>query len=136
MATQQQERQIATVATTITTADHLVDYIKAEQQFLLNRIQQAGYELGLRTASYLAKKDFQHLERVRPLAAAFDEDVLKYLWSYLEMKGCAELVCVHDEDCAELLAVSGQSRVIFCQSWMDGVLHSWDLVKDQIENVA
>ncbi|MEB3230367.1 MAG: hypothetical protein VKJ64_05105 [Leptolyngbyaceae bacterium] len=131
MATQQQEctQQIAT-------GDYLVTNLKVEKQTLINPIRQAGYELGLRTASSLSHEDFHHLEQVRPLAAAFDEDVLKYLWSYLEAKGCSKETCACDQDCAQLLAVRAESRVLFCQSWLDGVLHVWDLIKAQMEQNA
>ncbi|MGK7888712.1 MAG: hypothetical protein AB4042_05215, partial [Leptolyngbyaceae cyanobacterium] len=91
------------------------------------------YELGLRTASSLSHDDFHHLEQVRPLAAALDEDALKYLWNYLETKGCSKETCACDQDCAQLLAVRGESRVLFCQSWLDGVLHVWDLIQAQMK---
>ncbi|NEQ96748.1 MAG: hypothetical protein F6K30_08495 [Cyanothece sp. SIO2G6] len=128
MATQQQDR-----TQQIATGDYLVTTLQVAKQSLINPIRQAGYELGLRTASYLSHQDFQHLERVQALATAFDEDVLKYLWSYLETKGCSKEACAYDPDCAQLLAVRGESRILFCQSWMDGVLHVWNLIKAQME---
>lgn len=116
------------------TDESLVARLQAEKQILINHIHQEGYELGLRSASHLSYKDFHHFERVRPLAAAFDEDVLEHLWDYLETKGCAKEVRTHDQDFAHLLEVSDQSRVLFCQGWIDGVLHVWDLIKEQVES--
>lgn len=111
----------------------LVDRLRTEKQVLLKKVQQEGYELGIRSASKLSYKDFQHFERVRPLAASFDEDVLDYLWDYLDGRGYPETARIHDPDFAHLLDVSPQSRVLFSQGWLDGVLSVWTMIKEQVE---
>ncbi|MEB3230365.1 MAG: hypothetical protein VKJ64_05095 [Leptolyngbyaceae bacterium] len=116
------------------TDECLIARLQAEKQILINHIHQEGYELGLRSASHLSYKDFRHFERVRPLAANFDEDVLDYLWTFLDTKGSPEAIRSLDPDMTHLFAVSDQSRILFCQGWLDGVLHVWDLIKDQVES--
>jgi hypothetical protein len=114
--------------------DCLVERLRTEKQILLKKVQQEGYELGIRSASKLAYKDFQHFVRVRPLAASFDEDVLEYLWTYLDTHGYPEAARIHDDDFAHLLEVSPQSRILFCQGWIDGVLSVWEMIKDQVDS--
>jgi hypothetical protein len=111
----------------------LVERLRTEKQVLLNKVQQEGYELGIRSASKLSYKDFQHFERVRPLAASLDEDVLEYLWDYLDTRGYSREARIHDADFAHLLEVSPQSRILFSQGWVDGVLSVWEMIKDQVE---
>jgi post-segregation antitoxin (ccd killing protein) len=111
----------------------LVERLRTEKQVLLKKVQQEGYELGIRSASKLSYKDFQHFERVRPLAASLDEDVLEYLWTYLDSRGYPEAARIHDADFAHLLEVSPQSRVLFSQGWIDGVLSVWTMIKEQVE---
>jgi len=116
------------------TDDCLVERLRTEKQILLKKVQQEGYELGIRSASKLTYPDFQHFERVRPLAADFDEDVLEYLWDYLDTRGYSQEARIHDADFAHLLEVSPQSRILFCQGWIDGVLSVWDMIKEQVES--
>ena len=117
------------------TADEcLVERLRAEKQILLKKVQQEGYELGIRSASKLSYKDFQHFERVRPLATSLDEDVLDYLWDYLDTRGYPQEARIHDADFAHLLEISSQSRILFSQGWVDGVLSIWEMIKDQVEN--
>jgi hypothetical protein len=113
--------------------DEFVERLRTEKQVLLNKVQQEGYELGVRSASKLSYRDFTHFSRVQPLAASFDEDVLEYLWDYLDQRGYPETARTHDADFAHLLEVSPQSRILFCQGWMDGVLSVWEMIKDQVE---
>jgi hypothetical protein len=112
---------------------NLVDRLRTEKQILLKKVQQEGYELGIRSASKLSYKDFQHFERVRPLADSLDEDVLEYLWDYLDSHGYPESARIHDADFAHLLEVSPQSRILFSQGWIDGVLSVWAMIKEQVE---
>jgi len=115
------------------TDECLVERLRTEKQVLLKKVQQEGYELGIRSASKLSYKDFQHFERVRPLASAFDEDVLDYLWDYLDTHGYSQEARIHDADFAHLLEISPQSRILFCQGWIDGVLSVWAMIKEQVE---
>ncbi|NER01061.1 MAG: hypothetical protein F6K30_30950 [Cyanothece sp. SIO2G6] len=114
--------------------DCLAARFQAEKRHLMDLIHQEGYEVGLRSASYLSREDFWHFERVCPLAAFFDPDTLEYLWTYLDIKEYPEEVRIHNSDFDHLLDVSNQCRVLFCQSWLDGVLHSWNLIKEQMDN--
>jgi hypothetical protein len=116
------------------TDECLVERLRTEKQVLLKKVQQEGYELGIRSASKLSYKDFQHFERVRPLATAFDEDVLDYLWDYLDTRGYSQEARIHDADFAHLLEISPQSRILFCQGWIDGVLSVWEMIKEQVES--
>lgn len=116
------------------TDECLVDRLRTEKQVLLKKVQQEGYELGIRSASKLSYRDFQHFERVRPLAASFDEDVLEYLWDYLDTRGYSQAARIQDEDFAHLLEVSPQSRILFSQGWIDGVLSVWEMIRDQVES--
>lgn len=111
----------------------LVERLRTEKQVLLKKVQQEGYELGIRSASKLSYKDFQHFVRVRPLAASLDEDVLEYLWTYLDTRGYPEEARIHDPDFAHLLEVSPESRILFSQGWIDGVLSVWEVIKDQVD---
>lgn len=113
--------------------DNLVDRLQAEKKVLLNKVQQEGFELGIRSSSKLAYKEFRHFERVAPLAAAFDEDVLENLWSFLDLKGFPQETRFHDPDFAYLLEVDPQYRVVFAQGWIDGVLSVWQTLKAQME---
>jgi len=115
------------------TDDCLVDRLRTEKQVLLNKVQQEGYELGIRSASKLSYQDFQHFERVRPLAASLDEDVLDYLWTYLDTRDYPAEARIHDADFAHLLEVSPQSRILFSQGWIEGVLSVWAMIKAQVE---
>ena len=113
--------------------EEFVERLRTEKQVLLNKVQQEGYELGVRSASKLTYSDFNHFSRVQPLAASFDEDVLEYLWDYLDQRGYPETARTHSADFAHLLEVSPQSRILFCQGWIDGVLSVWAMIKDQVE---
>jgi hypothetical protein len=117
-----------------TSDETLVERLRAEKQVLLKKVQQEGYELGIRSASKLSYKEFQHFQRVQPLASAFDEDVLDYLWDYLDVHGYSQEARVLDADFAHLLEVSPQSRILFCQGWIDGVLSVWEMIKAQVES--
>lgn len=114
--------------------DNLVNRLRSEKKILLNKVRQEGFELGVRSSSKLSLKDFIHFERVSPLAAAFDEDVLENLWSYLDLKEYPQQARTHDPDFAHLLEVDPQSRVVFAQGWMDGVLSIWQIIKTQVES--
>jgi len=87
----------------------------------------------VRSTSKLSYRYFTHFERVRPLAASFDEDVLDYLWDYLDQRGYPTTARTHDADFTHLLEVSPQSRILFCQGWIDDVLSVWAMIKDQVE---
>ncbi|MEB3360025.1 MAG: hypothetical protein VKK04_25080 [Synechococcales bacterium] len=116
-----------------TSQDNLVERLRAEKQVLLNKVRQEGFELGIRSTSQLSYKDFQHFERVSPLASSLDEEVLDYLWTYLDTRGFPEAARVHDPDFGHLLEVSPQSRILFAQGWIDGVLSVWQTVKCQVD---
>jgi len=111
----------------------LVDRLCTETPILVQKVQQEGYELGVRSASKLSYKDFQHFERVQPLASSLDEDVLEYLWDYLDSRGYSKEARIHDAVVAHLLEVSPQSRILFSQGWIDGVLSVWAMIKEQVE---
>lgn len=112
----------------------LIERLQTEKQVLLKKVQQEGYELGIRSASKLSYKDFQHFERVRPLAASLDDDVLDYLWTYLDTHGYPETARIHDPDFAHLLEISPQSRILFSQGWIDGVLSVWEMIKEKVDS--
>ncbi|MBD3563153.1 hypothetical protein H6S82_30580, partial [Planktothrix sp. FACHB-1355] len=80
-------------------------------------------------------KDFRHFERVQPLAVALNEDVLDYLWTFLNLKDYPEQARLNDADFAYLLQVDPQSRISFAQGWIDGVLSVWQTIKTQVDNV-
>jgi len=112
----------------------LVERLRTEKKVLLNKIHQEGYELGIRSASNLSYKEFQHFERVAPLAESFDEDVLDYLWTYLDSHNYPTEARTLDPDFAHLLEVSPQSRVLFAQGWLAGVVSVWQMIKEQVES--
>lgn len=114
--------------------DCLVERLKTEKQILLKKVQQEGYELGVRSASKLSYENFRHFERVQPLAESLDEDALEYLWDFLDQQGYPQTARIHDPDFAHLLEVSPQNRILFCQGWIDGVLSIWNVIKEQVEN--
>ncbi len=113
--------------------DNLVERLRAERKVLLNKVRQEGFELGIRASSKLSYKDFTHFERVSPLASTLDEDVLDYLWAFLDGKGYSQQARTQDPDFAYLLEVDPQSRVVFAQGWMEGVLSVWQTLKSQVE---
>lgn len=113
--------------------DNLVDRLQTEKKVLLNKVRQEGFELGIRSSAKLSYKDFRHFERVQPLAASLDEDVLDYLWTFLNVKDYPEQARLQDEDFAYLLQVDPQSRITFAQGWMDGVLSVWQTIKAQVD---
>ena len=112
----------------------LVERLRAEKAVLLHKVQQEGFELGIRASSKLSYKDFRHFERVSPVAAHFDEDVMEYLWDFLDLKEYPQQARLHDPDFAHLLEVDAQSRIIFAQGWVDGVLSVWQAIKNQVDS--
>lgn len=112
----------------------LVERLRAEKKVLLNKIYQEGFELGIRSTSNLSYKDFQHFARVRPLVESCDEDVLEYLWTFLDTRGYPQEARTHDPDFDHLLDISAQSRILFVQGWIEGVLSVWHTIKAQVES--
>jgi hypothetical protein len=115
--------------------DNLVERLQTEKKVLLNKVRQEGFELGIRSSSTLSYKEFRHFERVTSLTTSLDDEVLEYLWSFLDLKNYPEEARVHDADFAYLLAVDPQSRVVFAQGWLDGVLSVWRTLKAQVETM-
>ena len=111
----------------------LIERLQVERKILLNKVRQEGFELGLRSCSKLTYKDFRHFERVMPLANSLDEDVLDYLWTFLDGKQYSQEARLHDPDFAHLLEVDPQSRVVFAQGWLDGVMSVWQMIRSQVE---
>ncbi len=112
----------------------LVERLRAEKTVLLHKVQQEGFELGIRSSSKLSYKDFRHFERVNPVAAHLDEDALEYLWEFLDFKEYPQQARLHDPDFAHLLEVDSQSRIVFAQGWVDGVLSVWQTIKNQVDS--
>lgn len=115
--------------------NNLVDRLQAEKKVLLNTVRQEGFELGIRSSSKLSYKEFRHFERVAPLAAGLDEEVLEYLDSFLDLKNYPQEARMQDADFAYLLQVDPQSRIVFAQGWIEGVLSVWQTIKAQVETV-
>lgn len=113
--------------------DTLIERLRAEKKVLLNKVRQDGFELGIRSSSKLSYKDFRHFERVSPLAASFNEEILEYLWTYLDVKEYPEQARIQDPDFAHLLDVDPESRIVFAQGWIEGVLSVWNTIKTQVE---
>jgi hypothetical protein len=53
----------------------------------------------------IGHKEFRHFERVAPLAISLDEDVLDYLWSFLDLKDYPQESRMQDPDFVYLLEV-------------------------------
>jgi hypothetical protein len=119
----------------VATQDNLVDRLQVEKKVLLNKVRQEGFELGVRSSSKLSYKEFRHFERVTALATALDDEVLEYLWSFLDLKDYPQNARLHDPDFAYLLQVDPQSRVVFAQGWLEGVLSVWQTIQAQVEKV-
>lgn len=115
------------------TEGNLVERLQLEKKILLNKVRQEGFELGVRSSSKLSYKDFRHFERVTTLSTSLDEDVLEYLWSFLDLKEYPQDARMHDPDFAYLLEVDPQSRVVFAQGWLEGVLSVWQTIKAQVD---
>lgn len=115
--------------------NNLVDRLQAEKKVLLNKVRQEGFELGIRSSSKLSYKEFRHFERVAPLAVGLDEEVLEYLGSFLDLKNYPQEARMQDADFAYLLEVDPQSRIVFAQGWIEGVLSVWQTIKAQVETV-
>lgn len=114
--------------------DNLVERLQTEKKVLLNKVRQEGFELGIRSSAKLSYQDFRHFERVQPLAMSLDEEVLDYLWTFLNLKDYPEQARLNDPDFAHLLEVDAASRITFAQGWMDGVLSVWQTIKTQVDN--
>lgn len=114
--------------------ENLVERLQLEKKVLLNKVRQEGFELGVRSSSKLSYKEFRHFERVTSLSTSLDEDVLEYLWSFLDLKEYPEEARITDPDFAYLLDVDPQSRVVFAQGWLEGVLSIWQTIKAKVEN--
>lgn len=115
--------------------DNLVDRLQLEKKILLNKVRQEGFELGVRSSSKLSYKEFRHFERVTSLAMSLDEEVLEYLWSFLDLKEYPQEARISDPDFAYLLSVDPASRVVFAQGWLEGVLSIWQTIKAQVATV-
>ncbi|AFZ42403.1 hypothetical protein PCC7418_0161 [Halothece sp. PCC 7418] len=113
--------------------DNLVERLQAEKNVLLHKVHQEGFELGIRSSSKLSYKDYCHFERVSPLADSLDEDVLDYLWSFLDIKQYPQQARLHDPDFADLLEADPESRIVFAQGWIEGVLSIWETIKTQVD---
>jgi hypothetical protein len=113
--------------------DNLVERLQAEKKVLLNKVRQEGFELGIRSSSKLSYKEFRHFERVTSLATSLDDEVLEYLWSFLDLKDYPQEARLHDPDFAYLLEVDPQSRVVFAQGWLEGVLSVWQTIQSQVD---
>jgi len=113
--------------------DNLVERLRVEKNVLLNKVRQEGFELGIRSSSKLSYQDYRHFERVHSLAESLDEEVLDYLWSFLDLKEYPQQARLHDPDFAELLAVDPQSRIVFAQGWLEGILSIWQMIKTQVD---
>lgn len=120
--------------TQVVEQDERVERLQAEKSVLFHKVQQEGFELGIRSTSKLSYQNFKHFERVSPLAQALDDEVLDYLWMFLDQQGYPEVARLHDPDFAHLLEVSPQSRILFVQGWLDGVLSVWETIKGQVES--
>ncbi len=114
--------------------DKLVERLQTEKKVLLNKVRQEGFELGIRSSAKLSYKDFRHFERVQPLAMTLDDEVLDYLWTFLNLKDYPESARLNDADFAYLLEVDPTSRITFAQGWLDGVLSVWQTIKTQVDN--
>lgn len=114
-------------------SENLVERLQVEKKILLKKVRQEGYELGIRSSSKLSYQDFRHFERVMPLAQALDEEVLDYLWTFLDLKQYPEQTRLHDRDFAYLLEVDPQSQIEFAQGWLEGVLSIWDNLKAHVD---
>jgi hypothetical protein len=125
---------IEELKTQVAEDENLVQRLQTEKKVLLNKVRQEGFELGIRSSAKLSYKDFRHFERVQSLATALDEDVLDYLWSYLNQKDYPEQARHLDADFAYLLEVDPSCRISFAQGWIDGVLSAWQTIKTQVEN--
>jgi len=127
----QQQQQQSTRETV--REDGLVARLRTEKKILLNKIHQEGYELGIRTSSNLTTDEFKHFERVVPLANSFDEDVLDYLWTFLDTHSYAGQAGSLNGDVAHLLDISPQSRILFAQGWLAGVVSVWQMMDKSME---
>jgi hypothetical protein len=112
----------------------LVERLRAEKAILLQKIQQDGFELGVRSSSKLSYKDFRHFERIRSVAVHLDEDALEHLWTFLDFKAYPQQARLQDPDFAHLLEMDAQSRIVFAQGWIDGVLSVWETIKNQVDS--
>lgn len=114
-------------------ASGLVARLRTEKKILLNKIHQEGYELGVRTSSNLTTDEFKHFERVVPLANSFDEDVLEYLWTFLNIHGYPDQAASLNSDVAHLLDISPEGRILFAQGWLAGVVSVWQMMEKPAE---
>ncbi|WP_353673446.1 hypothetical protein [Synechocystis sp. LKSZ1] len=117
----------------LTEQDGLVERLRSEKQVLLHTVWQEGFELGIRSSSKLSYENFRHFERVNPIAKHLDEDVLDYLWTFLDLKAYPQQARLHDPDFAYLLESDAQSRIVFAQAWLEGVLSVWQTIKEQVD---
>lgn len=115
--------------------DNLVERLQVEKKVLLNKVRQAGFELGIRSSAKLSYKEFRHFERVAPLSSSLDDEVMDYLWTFLDLKDYPTEARLSDPDFAYLLEVDPQSRVVFAQGWIDGVLSVWQTIKTQVDKL-
>jgi len=114
--------------------DSFVERLRSEKQVLLHTVWQEGFELGIRSSSKLSYQNFRHFERVAPIAKHLDEDVLDYLWTFLDLKAYPQQARLQDPDFTHLLAADAQSRIVFAQAWLEGVLSVWQTIKDQVDS--
>lgn len=113
--------------------DNLVERLQSEKNLLTHKVHQEGFELGIRSSSKLSYNDYRHFERVSPLADSFDEDVLDYLWSFLDRKQYPKQARLHEANFADLLDADPESRIMFAQGWLEGVLSIWETIKTQVD---
>lgn len=114
----------------------LIERLRSEKQILLHTVWQEGFELGIRSSSKLSYQNFRHFERVALIAEHLDEDALDYLWTFLDLKAYPQQARLQDPDFAHLLASDAQSRIVFAQAWLEGVLSVWQTIKDQVDSFS
>ncbi|MEY2978654.1 MAG: hypothetical protein RLZZ435_2793, partial [Cyanobacteriota bacterium] len=58
----------------ITEDVNVFERLHTAKTVLLHKVQEEGFELGVRSSSNLSHQDFQHFENISPIAANLDED--------------------------------------------------------------
>lgn len=116
----------------ITEDVNVFERLHTAKTVLLHKVQEEGFELGVRSGSNLSHQDFQHFENISPIAVNLDEDALEDLWTFLDFKGYPQTARLHDPDFVHLLDIDAKSRIVFAQAWVDGVLSVWQTLKDQM----
>lgn len=115
--------------------DAMIQRLRLERQAMLNEVKQAGFKLGINSATTLSYKDFQQLDQRSRLGLHLDAEALDDLWQFLDVRDYPKQLRLNEPGLTALLTVNPQNKAAFVAGWLDGVLSVWQDIQAQLNEV-